>query len=99
KESEKLRKFNLKAEESMIQLSDYDISLKLHLLNNHIEESNLRRDLKAVLLQPEIQNFFVKHENFSPRSVEYITFSENLEKLSSENFEAFIKNNFNNPAE
>jgi len=98
-ESEKLMSFNIKAKESIIKSGGYDTSIKLKFLNNHIEESNLESNLKAILLKPEIQNFVVAHQNFSPRSVEYISFSENIESLSPYDFEKFIINNFNNPAE
>ncbi len=98
-ESEKLRNFNLKAKESLLQLNEYDTFGKLNILNNHIEESSLSSELKDVLCKPGIQNFIVNHNNFSPRSVEYITFSENIESLSPKDFEEFIYRNFNNPAE
>ena len=98
-ESEKLRNFNLKAKESLLQLHEYNSEIKSGILKNHIEESLLANELKDVLYKPEIQNFIVEHDYFSPRSVEYITFSENVENLSPKNFEEFIIKNFNNPAE
>ena len=98
-ESEKLRKFNLKARESLLQLQEYNLEMKLSILKNHIEESSLNKDLKNVLHKPKIQNFIVTHANFSPRSVEYITSSENVENFSSNSFEEFIVTNFNDPAE
>jgi len=98
-ESEKLRNFNLKAKESLLQLNEYDSFGKLNVLNNHIEESFLSSDLKDILCKPFIQNFIVNHDNFSPRSVEYVTFSENVENLSPVDFEKFIIENFNYPDE
>lgn len=98
-ESEKLRNFNLKAKESLIELQEYNSAIKFSILNNHIEESSLTKHLKDVLYTPEIQNFIVNHDHFSPRSVEYITFSENVENFSPKDFKQFIVENFNHPSE
>ncbi|MEP7107317.1 MAG: hypothetical protein ABI760_05030 [Ferruginibacter sp.] len=72
-ESENLKRFNIKAKESVLNLSDYNDSLKRRLLQNHIEDSDLNDDLKKVLAEKEIEDFIVKHKSFTPRSIEFIT--------------------------
>jgi energy-coupling factor transporter ATP-binding protein EcfA2 len=98
-ESEKLRRFNLLAKESIISLDIYDQQIRSQLLKNHIEESELSDEHKMVLQKKELQAFIVNHINFSPRSVEYITSFENCQNFSVQEYENFIRNNFNKPDE
>lgn len=98
-ESEKLRRFNLLAKESIINLNIYNQQIRSQLLKNHIEESELSEEHKIVLQNKEIQAFIVNHINFSPRSVEYITNFENYQNFSVQDYDNFIRNNFNKPDE
>lgn len=97
--SEKLRQFNIKAQESLIPLAVYTDTLKLKLLNNHIEESSLGELHKVILRRPDIQDFIIRHESFSPRSVAFITSSTTLSEISPEEFGNYIRENFNRPDE
>ena len=45
-ESEHLKRFNIKAKSSLFELKEYDEVLKKQLLVNHIEESELKEELK-----------------------------------------------------
>jgi energy-coupling factor transporter ATP-binding protein EcfA2 len=98
-ESEKLRHLNLIAKASTVELSEYTLDIKLKLLKNHIGESKLNTELISILNEKEIQNFIISHPNFSPRSVEFITLNELINGLSSDEYEIFIRNNFNSPDE
>ena len=97
-ESENLRRFNIKAKESIILLSEYNKNIKVCLLRNQIEESQLKKELKDVILREKNQNFITSHRNFSPRSVEFIT-GKNVEDFSANEYEKFIIDNFNYPDE
>jgi len=97
--SEKLRIFNIKAKESIIELDEYTTEHKLRLLSNHIQESSLEADLKSVLDNKRIQSFIVTHRNFSPRSVEFITTPDKVSNFSPQEFEDFIIQNFDKPDE
>lgn len=98
-DSEKLRQFNIKARESKMELSKYTPEIRRQILSNHIEESTIRSELKDVLKKQKIVTFIVNHDSFSPRSVEYVTSGDNVEKFSSVEFENFIVKNFNAPDE
>lgn len=98
-ESERLRRLNIKAKESIIKLNSYTLSLKVRLLKNHVEESELSDDHKEILNSKTIVEFITLHKNFSPRSVEFITLNENIQEISALNFESYIKENFNTPNE
>lgn len=98
-ESERLRLFNLKAKESILKLTEYSLPVRQQLLRNHIDESNIRNDLKQVLEKPFIQKFITRHQNFSPRSVQFITTPDKVEAFDPHEFEKFIIGNFESPSE
>ncbi|UOE51016.1 ATP-binding protein [Mucilaginibacter sp. SMC90] len=98
-ESERLRLFNLKAKESILKLSEYSLPVRQQLLRNHIEESTIRDELKQVLEKPSIQKFITRHQNFSPRSVQFITTPDKVELFGPNEFENFIIGNFESPSE
>ncbi|WP_281298847.1 AAA family ATPase [Flavobacterium limnophilum] len=95
--SEKLDRFNIKTKTSLLELKEYNVELKKQLLNNHIEVSDLREDLKDVLLNNDIQNFISNHNNFTPRTVEFICDSIKINHYEPEAFKSFIKTSFNKP--
>ncbi|ALI97788.1 ATP-binding protein [Rufibacter tibetensis] len=98
-ESEKLRRFNLKTRESILKLNAYSWDMKASILKNHINESEIDDILKFVISDKIVFNYIVSHNNFSPRSVEYITSSDNIKHFSAEAYRNFIIENFNNPDE
>lgn len=98
-ESEKLRQFNVIAKQSLITLGAYNDEIRLQLLNNHIEESDLSNEFKDVLREKNIQIFIINHLNFSPRSVEFISSYDHVYNMSSDEFRKFIYKNFNSPDE
>lgn len=98
-ESERLRLFNLKAKESILKLNEYSLPVRQQLLRNHIDESIIRDDLKLVLEKPSIQKFITRHQNFSPRSVQFITTPDKVEAFDPHEFENFIIGNFESPSE
>lgn len=95
--SEKLERFNIKTKTSLFYLKEYNVELKKQLLNNHIEVSDLRDDLKRVLLNDEVQNFISNHTNFSPRTVEFICDSIKGNHYQPEEFKGFIITSFDKP--
>ncbi|MFN8343984.1 MAG: ATP-binding protein [Spirosomataceae bacterium] len=98
-ESENLRRFNLRANESIVKLDMYSVSVRRQLLINHTYESDLSEDCKQILAKSNVQDFIINHANFSPRSVEFITSKENTKGLSAVEYERFIYKNFNKPDE
>jgi hypothetical protein len=97
--SERLRQFNLRMHESVLQLNEYTDELKSKILDAHTEECNLTDVLVEVLESQPIRDFIVNHENFYPRSVAFITNEKHVGHLSPDEFRRFIHRNFNNPAE
>jgi GTPase SAR1 family protein len=98
-ESENLRRFNIKAKSSLFELKEYNKILKKQLLNNHIEDSELKEELKELLYDEEIQNFIVTHSSFRPRSIEFITTVDIVNHYNKTEFKEFIISNFDYPDE
>ncbi|MCE7072164.1 hypothetical protein LZG74_17740 [Dyadobacter sp. CY327] len=97
--SERLRRSRLKDGESVVELADYTFEQKDRLLSNHIEESEISDELKAVLNEENVKDFIIKHDNFTPRSVEFITTIDRVESFAPEEYRNFVKDNFNFPDE
>lgn len=98
-ESEKLKRFNIKAKSSLFELTEYDENLKRQLLINHIEESEISDDLKDVLNDYSVQMEIIRHSSFSPRSVEFITTAVNVDNFNKEEYLKFVRENFDFPDE
>jgi energy-coupling factor transporter ATP-binding protein EcfA2 len=98
-QSEKLKRSHIKAAETIFNLHEYSRDLKTQLLLNHIDEAEIDPDLKSVLQEEQIFNFILEHQNFNPRSIEYITTKENIKEFNHEKYRSFIIHNFNNPQE
>ncbi len=97
--SEKLSRLNLLAKQNTLLLEEYDEILKSNMLDNHVEESELPEEHKAVFRGKHIRDFIINHDNFYPRSVEFITSAEYLKDKSPGEFESYIYENFNSPDE
>jgi hypothetical protein len=96
-ESENLRRFNIKTKTSFFELKEYSLTLKEKILENHVEEAEIKDELKEVLRDEKIIDFIVKHTSFAPRSIEFITSKEQVNNFNSEEFKKFIYNNFDKP--
>lgn len=94
-ESENLNRFNIKAKQSILKLSEYSRGIKIQILHNHIEESGLNEELKIVIKAKEISEFIISHDNFTPRSVEFITTSEIVNEFNQTEYKNFIYSSFN----
>lgn len=98
-ESENLRRFNIKAKSSLFELKEYDYILKKQLLINHIEESEIKDELKEALCDNKIQEFIVNHTSYTPRSVEFITSEDLVNHFDADEFKEFIFSSFDYPNE
>lgn len=96
-ESENLRRFNIKAKESVLELSEYTTLVKQQLLKNHIEDSELINEFKEYLSESETQNKIATHTSFTPRLVEYITSNDIVKNLDIEQYKQFVLSSLKTP--
>lgn len=95
-ESERLRNFDLLRSESKIELATYSYPIKRKILENHINESNLKENHLEVL--NSLAHKICSHHNFTPRLIEFFTSSKVL-NFDRENYTQFIFDNLKNPKE
>ncbi|MBE8971228.1 ATP-binding protein [Nostocales cyanobacterium LEGE 12452] len=95
--SERLRTSQLSSYATVVELCELSWEDKSQLLRNHIEESEISDELKYVLRQADVHDFIITHANFSPRSIEFITSSNQVSGFSPGEFKKFIQKNFNLP--
>jgi len=98
--SQKFKDFNIQKFESIVDLKSYqNNNVKLQILLNHAEYSDMDDGFKDVLNQKDIQRFIINHKSFSPRSIEYITTSHRLESIRPADYQNYIIRNFDYPDE
>lgn len=98
-ESERLGRYNLISKTNLLELSEYDSDLKKKIYLNHIEEAQIGSDFKNILKLDRVENFIINHDNFTPRSVEFITSEFAIEKTNTDKYEDFINECFDYPDE
>lgn len=98
-ESERLRRYGLFSKTNLLDLSEYNLELKNEIFLNHIEEAKISDGFKDILNQKDIREFIINHDNFTPRSVEFITSQFAIDRTSINDYDNFIKENFNYPDE
>jgi KaiC/GvpD/RAD55 family RecA-like ATPase len=96
-ESETLKRFNIRAKESTLNVKDYSISTKRQLIINHIDDSDLEDSYKSVLRIANLVDFMASHKYFNPRTVEFVTSLDISGHIDPSKFEDYVRTNFNEP--
>jgi len=96
-ESENLNRFNIKANESVLELTEYNGNIKRAILRNHVEDSDLKNEIKDFLRAKKNESFITEHTSFSPRIVEFITNKEVVNKMTVLEYENFLYSSINSP--
>lgn len=97
--SERLRNTAVAYYVSTVEIKKLSVEQRFQMLENHIDQSDVKHTLKDVLRELRIQNFILHHPNFSPRSVEFITSQHHVGHFKEDEFRDFIISNFNYPDE
>lgn len=98
-ESERLRRTGLQTHQNVVGLKAYSPGIRQQLVRNHVEESEIADELKAVVLEPTTLDFITEHQNFYPRSVQFITATEQVGDRDPKAYREYIIQNFNKPDE
>jgi adenylate kinase family enzyme len=77
-------------------LTDMD---KAHILYNHIWHSNLEKKYIDELYKDKRYRAIIKHQNFNPRLISYITDPARLDACPPENYWDFIIQSLTNPSQ
>lgn len=90
---------NLKIRENEFLLTIENLTNidKAKILYNHIYHSKLPKKFIDVIYEDKRYKDIIKHRNFNPRIIEFITDSSVIGNIKSENYWAYILKSLNNP--
>ena len=97
--SEKLRHANLDTFKVELRLSSFSIDEKARILYNHLCFSNLQYEYLKEILSQDFYLEIVKHENFNPRVVDWLSSYSRVKNVSIGEYRTFVKNLLDNPSE
>lgn len=97
--SDKIERLGLKNNEYEIQLTSYSDFDKARILYKHMYFSELDRELLNVIFHERFYMRIIKHKNYSPRIVEYITNKKIVHGLSPAQFRAQVVSSLDVPDE
>ncbi|TGL55282.1 hypothetical protein EHQ61_00805 [Leptospira wolffii] len=96
--SEKLKRLNINAKKYELEILEYDTLLKAKILYNHIFFGDLPRKSIRSFLKFESYDKIIKHKNYNPRLIEFITTPINYFNSNIKGYSRFINKMLNNPA-
>ncbi len=96
---EKIHQSNLNNRQFELKLEDYNEYQKALILYNHFFHRNIDSKFYEIILQERFYWEIIKHKNYTPRIVEFITDEHKINKFSEDEYKQFILNNLNNPKE
>ena len=97
--SDNFRTKKIDSDEFIIRVDDLEEIDKAKILYNHIWHSNLNEEYIDELYREERYKKVIKHKNFNPRLIEFITDIEKIKSSLANNYWQDIENNLNNPSE
>jgi Restriction endonuclease len=83
----------------VLELSGYNLLDRGRILYNHIYFSDLPKDYKVELLKDSFYMEILKHRNFNPRLVEWLSRYTNVKALPSTEYRAEVERVLENPEE
>lgn len=96
---EKLNFLNIQNEKVELVLEDYNRFEKGQILYNHMYFNNLTPEYYEVILKERFYLDIIKHKNYTPRIIEFITDKNKISGLSLSDLKNLILENLNNPSD
>ncbi len=97
--SERLRHSPLLQHHIILELSDYSFLQKGRILYNHLYFSDLPAQYKRELLKDDFYLSAIKHDNFNPRIIEWLSSYTRIKNTKVSGYRALFERVLNNPAE
>ncbi len=95
--SEKLATSSLVESKCVLQLDDYSYAQKARILYNHLYFGDLPSAYKAELLKEDFFLEIIKHENFSPRIISWLSGYIRVKQVPIENYRVHVKSLLDSP--
>jgi len=96
---EKLKRSRLAEERFELKLTDYSPLEKGRILYNHIFFSEIDDEQCRAILADRFYQQIIKHQNFAPRLIEFVTEPKRIKGKSTAEFKQFVTDNLANPSE
>lgn len=97
--SEKLRRSSIIADKCLLELRDYSLGQKARILYNHLYFSDLPSDYKLAILQNEFYFEVIRHRNFNPRLIEWLSGYARVKTVPAHDYQRHVRALLNNPGE
>jgi len=96
---EKISHSKLGNEKFEIKLTDYSKYEKALILYNHLFFKEVKEDFFDKVLEDKFYFDIIKHRNYTPRIIEFITDKSKINSFTKEQYKQYILSNLNNPKE
>jgi len=83
----------------VIELADYTFGQKARILYNHLYFSDLPKAYKAAVLKNDFFLDIVRHQNFNPRIIEWLSGYVRVRKINSRDYQTHIQKIMDSPEE
>ncbi|SHK84574.1 ABC transporter [Fibrobacter sp. UWT2] len=93
------REYRLAKKAYIVSVGEYSDSTKVRILYNHLLNSNIDADEIANIVKNKAYNAIIKHRNFNPRLIHFITKQENFEDSRQESYLEFVNKTLDDPKE
>lgn len=97
--SEQIRNAGLMDRKVVIHMGDYSMRQRAEILYNHVFFSDLPSEYRNELLKNEFYFKIVKHDNFNPRLIEWLSTYRRLKDVPVEGYQTFVAQLLQDPAE
>jgi broad-specificity NMP kinase len=95
--SHKFQNGRIRDNEFLLSVDDLSKIDKAQILYNHIYHSNLNKKYLDIIYQDKNYNKIIKHRNFNPRIIEFITDNIRIGNVLPTNYWEYIKKSLDNP--
>ena len=93
------REYRLAKKAYIVSVGEYSDSTKARILYNHLLNSNMGANEIANIVKNKAYNAIIKHRNFNPRLIHFITKQENFEDSRQESYLEFVNKTLDDPKE
>ncbi len=97
--SHKFQNGKIRDNEFLLRVENLTLIDKAKILYNHIYHSNLDKEYIDKIYQDKRYKEIIKHRNFNPRIIEFVTDTIRVGKVSPDHYWNFIKKNLEYPEE
>ncbi|MCL6217741.1 ATP-binding protein [Zunongwangia pacifica] len=97
--SEKIKRSRIETGKYEIVINQYNNYEKAKILYNHLYFQRISDKLFSVIINNEFYYDIIKHKNYTPRIIEFITDYDRTKNFENEDYKKFIIFNLNHPEE